>query len=315
MKPMVRITDVSPRDGLQNEQSLVPTEKKVELVRRLIAANCDEIEITSFVSPKWIPQLADAAEVLAAVAVEKPAGMCFSVLVPNERGMQGAIETNQRLAARVIDKISVFTAASETFARKNTNATIAETLQRFEPVIAGARRERLLTRGYVSCAVQCPFEGPIAPSAVADVCARLLELGVDELDVADTIGVGTPETVGVMLEAVIERIGGANLPRLTLHMHDTFGHAGACVQRALDLGVRSFDGSAGGLGGCPYAGTPERRAPGNIATELLIAAIESHGFATRVDRAALAEAGAFARRLILGQGNKETMEPGNKGRE
>lgn len=295
---MVRITDVSPRDGLQNEKTLVQTDQKVELVRRLTRANFDEIEVTSFVSPKWIPQLADAADVLAAVAREKPSGICFSVLVPNDRGMQSAVETNQHAGSRLIDKVSVFTAASETFARKNTNATIAETLQRFEPVIAAAHKDKMLVRGYVSCAVQCPFEGPIAPAAVADVCARLLDRGVDELDVADTIGVGTPQTVGAMLESVIDRVGNSNLPRITLHMHDTFGHADACVQRALDLGVRSFDGAAGGLGGCPYAGTPERRAPGNIASQLLVAAIEARGFAARVEHKALAAASEFAISLI-----------------
>lgn len=296
MKPMLRITDVSPRDGLQNEKQIISTADKIELVRLLCLAGVDEVEVSSFVSPKWIPQLGDAAEVLRGAAAHKPAGMCWSVLVPNEKGMQAAHDVNA--GARLIDKVSVFTAASETFSRKNTNATIAETLERFKPVIAAARSANLLTRGYVSCVVRCPFEGDIAPQKVADVAEQLLTLGIHEIDLGDTIGAGTPQTIEAMLRAVIDRLGASVTQRLTLHMHDTFGTAAACVVRAIELGLRSFDGSAGGLGGCPYASTPERRAPGNIATELLLLAAEQAGCVTRVDAARLAMAGAFARGLL-----------------
>lgn len=294
---LVRITDVAPRDGLQNEARIVSAADKARLVELLCAARVDEVEVTSFVSPKWVPQLGDAAQVLELLAAKKPAEVAFSVLVPNEQGMTAALAVNQRLG-RVIDKVSVFTSASETFSLRNTNATIAQTLERFKPVIAAAGAAGLPVRGYVSCAVQCPFEGPIAPAAVARVARQLVDIGVAEVDVADTIGVGTAETVGAMLEAVLAELGAAWLPRMTLHMHDTFGRAADCVARALALGLRSFDGSAGGLGGCPYASTPERRAPGNIATLTLLDAVAGAGFETRVQRGPLIEAGAFARGLV-----------------
>jgi hydroxymethylglutaryl-CoA lyase len=220
--------------------------------------------------------------------------MCLSALVPNEQGLAAALEVNQRAGSRLIDKVSVFTAASETFAKRNTNATIAETIERFKPVAAAAHRERLQVRGYVSCAIACPFEGPIAPAAV-----------VDEIDLADTIGVATRDSTRTMLTAVLDRIGRewlaprtANQPGIIIHLHDTFSHAAECVREALALGVRSFDGSVAGLGGCPYASTPDRRAPGNIDTALLVRTIESAGLSTRLDHAALDTAAAAARQII-----------------
>ena len=177
MSEFVRITDVAPRDGLQNESAIVPTADKVRLVRALLAAGVDEIEVSSFVSPKWIPQLADAAAVFAAVAEEKRAGVLFSALVPNEKGMAAALDVNQRSGRRIIDKVSVFTAASETFSKRNTNATIAETIERFRPVAAAARSADLALRGYVSCVIRCPFEGDIAPERAAEVAAQLEDLG------------------------------------------------------------------------------------------------------------------------------------------
>ncbi|MFI4896908.1 MAG: hydroxymethylglutaryl-CoA lyase [Phycisphaerales bacterium JB059] len=303
MSERVRITDVAPRDGLQNESGVIPSGEKAELVRLLARSGVDEVEVSSFVSPKWVPQLGDASEVFALVAGEKPAGMVFSALVPNERGMAAALEANERAGARVIDKVGVFTAASETFSERNTNATIAQTLERFRPVVAMARGEGIQVRGYVSCVIACPFEWAISPAAVADVSARLLELGVDELDLGDTIGRGTPETVEAMLIDVLERtqleaVNDLGEPSLTLHLHDTFGGAGACVERALELGVRSFDGSAGGLGGCPYASVGDRRAPGNVATESVVEVVTRLEYATGVDVAALREAGAFARAIV-----------------
>lgn len=303
MNERVRITDVAPRDGLQNEAGVIPAGDKAELVRRLARSGVDEVEVSSFVSPKWVPQLGDAAEVFALVEQEKPGGVVFSALVPNERGMDAALAVNERAGARLIDKVGVFTAASETFSERNTNATIAQTIERFRPVVARAHEAGIQVRGYVSCVIACPFEGAISPAAVADVSARLLELGVDELDLGDTIGRGTPETVEAMLIDVLERtqleaVNGVGEPSLTLHLHDTFGGAGACVERALELGVRSFDGSAAGLGGCPYASVGGKRAPGNVATESVVELVTRLGYETGVDLALLREAGAYARRIV-----------------
>lgn len=303
MSERVRITDVAPRDGLQNESGVIPTDSKAGLVRRLGASGVDEIEVSSFVSPKWVPQLGDAAELFAMLAGEKPEGLVYSALVPNERGMEGALAVNASAGGRLIDKVGVFTAASETFSERNTNATIAQTLERFKPVIGMAREAGLRVRGYVSCVIECPFEGVISSAAVADVSARLLELGVDELDLGDTIGKGSPETVEAMLIDVMDRTNlaatdGSGEPSLTLHLHDTFGTAGACVERALELGVRSFDGSAAGLGGCPYASVEGKRAPGNIATETVAEIAERMGYETGVDLDLLREAGVYARSIV-----------------
>lgn len=314
MPERVRITDVSPRDGLQNEPRVIPPHDKVELVRAVASAGVDEIEVTSFVSPKWIPQLGDAADVLGALArspLPSPAPI-LSALVPNEQGLDRLLEQNELARSvpggQAITKASVFTAASETFSLRNTNATIAQTIERFRPVVVRTHAAGLRVRGYVSCAVACPFEGPIAPARAAEVVRRLTDLGVDEIDVADTIGVATPDTITAMLDAVmreadafLSRPGERQsliAERLTLHLHDTFGRAGSCVVAALGLGVRSFDASVAGLGGCPYAGTPQRRAPGNISTELLVRVCREAGYSTGVDEAALAAAAATARRLV-----------------
>lgn len=295
----VRITDVAPRDGLQNEPRPIPARDKIELVLRLCAARVDEVEVSSFVSPRWVPQLGDAAEVFAGLRGRKPPDVCFSALVPNEKGLAAALAVNASAGARLIDKVSVFTAASETFSRRNTNASIDETLERFRPVVWLAHEGGLLVRGYVSCAIGCPFEGAIAPEQAARVAAMLVDLGVDEIDLGDTIGAGTADSTVRLLSAVAGRLGEAYLSaeRLTLHLHDTSGRAAECVRAALTAGVRSFDGAAGGLGGCPFASTAQRRAPGNISTEALVRTVESAGYATRVDSAALAQAGRFAARL------------------
>ena len=252
MTQNVRITDVSPRDGLQNELHTVPTTAKIELVRLLGAARVDEIEVSSFVSAKWIPQLGDAAEVFSQAALFKPAGMMNSALVPNEKGFDGALAVNDLARAKVIDKVSVFTAASETFSKRNTNATINETLERFKPLVPRAHAAGLRVRGYVSCVIACPFEGSLAPERSIDVAKRLLDLGVDELDYGDTIGAATPESLAALLECHATNFGAEHLRNpaaFTLHLHDTFGRAKQCVTRAMELGVRSFDGAAGGLGG------------------------------------------------------------------
>lgn len=305
MSEYVRITDVSPRDGLQNELRAIPTREKTRLIELLVASGVDEIEVSSFVSPKWVPQLGDAAEVFDWIAGREldraEHAPILSALVPNEKGMQAALAVNERAGRKVLGKVSVFTAASEGFTRNNANATIAETLERFKPVIAAARASELSVRAYVSCIVQCPFDGPTLPEKVADVCARLCDMGVDELDLGETLGVATPTQIGKVLDAVAKRVGRPCDRNITLHLHDTNGQAANCIVVALERGVRSFDGSAGGLGGCPYASSPGRRAPGNIPTEVLLSEIETRGFATRVDGDALSEAAQYAQSLHSGR--------------
>ncbi|MEM1329370.1 MAG: hydroxymethylglutaryl-CoA lyase [Planctomycetota bacterium] len=299
----VRITDVSPRDGLQNEPGAIPTARKADLVSALAQARVDEVEVTSFVSPRWVPQLGDAAELCNLIAPSKPEGIVYSALVPNERGLDRLFEVNDASksahGAPVINKASVFTAASETFSQKNTNATIAETIERFVPVVKRAHEQGLPVRGYVSCVVRCPFEGDVQPSAVADVCARLLDMGIDELDLGDTIGAATRESLGALLD-LIEKTPGVEVgkaDRFTLHLHDTQGLAADCARLAMSRGVRSFDASAGGLGGCPYASTPGNRAPGNLATGGLLWAIGEEGFIHGVDADALGDASVLAEDL------------------
>ncbi len=317
MAETVRITDVSPRDGLQNEAGIIPTADKVRLIELLCATGVDEVEVTSFVSPKWVPQLADAEEVcrLLAYLLTENIGILprwLSALVPNQQGLESCFAAQEYWTewfddslddiqrSLMMNKASVFTAASETFCKRNTNATIAESLARFEPVVAVAHAELVSVRGYVSCAIACPFEGPIAPSAVASVASRLVALGVDEIDLGDTIGAGTPETVRALLTAVRSELGDSwwTRERMTLHLHDTFGRAADCVKAALDMGVRSFDGSVAGLGGCPYASTPGKRAPGNISTELLVRTVHAAGYTTGVDLDKLEAAAAFAREIV-----------------
>lgn len=300
---LVRITDVSPRDGLQNEARQVPTVDKAALVRGVARAGVDEIEVSSFVSAKWVPQLGDAAALFELLSRDAGALPLLSALVPNEKGMAGALEVNERAGRALIGKVAVFAAASETFSKKNINASIAESLERFVPVIAMARRQGLPVRGYVSCVVACPFEGPMAPEAVASVSRRLLDMGVDEIDLGDTIGAATPGTVRELLNGVQaacpELRGGLSAARLlTLHLHDTFGRAGECAIEAMRLGVRSFDGAVGGLGGCPYASTPGHRAPGNISLHSLQDAVAASGLKTRLEREALDQAAAMATQLV-----------------
>lgn len=294
----IRIVEVGPRDGLQNEAGRVPTADKADLVRSLIASGLPEIELTSFVSPKWIPQLGDAAELLEMLAGDLPEQITFSALVPNMQGMERLLEANEKatrtVGRRAIDKVCLFTAASETFSKKNTNATITETLARFAPVAKAARDHDLHLRGYISCAFACPFEGPIAIEHVVRVAEQLAaDLRVDELSIADTIGHATPGDVTERMGA-LSHVDAA----INLHLHDTFGRAADCVRAGLRAGVRSFDGAIGGLGGCPYASTPGKRAPGNIATSTLVQVIEDEGFATGIDHGKLNAARQLADDLV-----------------
>jgi len=273
----VRIVEVGPRDGLQNEKQSIPTDVKVAFVDALSAAGADEIEASAFVSPKWVPQLADAEAVFAQIA--RTPGILYSALVPNEQGLERA------LRARA-DKVAVFTAASETFNRKNINASIAESIARFAPVVAGARRAGLPVRGYISTAFYCPYEGQIAPEQVVPVVESLAGLGIDDISIGDTIGKATPADVRALLDRVLPEIDAG---QLALHFHDTYGHATENVLAAYELGITTFDASAGGIGGCPYA----PGAAGNVATESVVQVLRDAGATVRVDLAALARARAL----------------------
>ncbi len=271
---MIRIVEVGPRDGLQSETTAVPTDVKVAYIDALSAAGLPEIEASAFVSAKWVPQLADAEEVFR--RIRRAPGVLYSALVPNEKGLERA------LAARA-DKVAVFTAASETFTRKNINASIDESLRRFQPVIEGARGAGLPVRGYVSTAFWCPYEGRIAPASVVDVCRRLIDGGVDELSIGDTIGKAVPEEVKALLEALAPVV---DVSRVALHFHDTYHRAIQNATAAWKLGIRTFDSSAGGIGGCPYA----PGASGNVATETLIEALRAEGAVVPGDLGAIAAA-------------------------
>ena len=277
MPEPVRLMEVGPRDGLQSVKELVPTDAKVAFVDALSRSGLRDIEVSSFVSPRWVPQLADADEVFRRIA--RQPGVRYWALVPNAQGME-------RAQAAEVDGVAVFTAASETFSMRNTNATIAETLDRFRPVIAGAK---VPVRGYVSTAFVCPFEGVIAPEAVRRVVLDLVELGCSEISLGDTIGRATADQVRALLALLLPDVPAG---RLALHCHDTFGQAVGNVLAAAELGVTIFDGSAGGIGGCPYA----PGAPGNVATEALVAAFPGR---TGVDAAILRAAGAAIRRAMV----------------
>lgn len=277
----VEIVEVGPRDGLQNEPRPIATDDKVRLVDMLARAGLRRIEAASFVSPRWVPQMADGAEVLARIA--RPPGVRFSALAPNLKGYRAA-------RAAGVDEVAIFAAATEGFSRANLNASIAESLHRFAEVAAAARADGVALRGYVSCVTDCPYEGAVAPAAVARVAAALSAMGCGEVSLGETLGRGTPARVAAMLEAVTGVLPAA---RLAGHFHDTGGLALANVAVALDAGLRVFDASAGGLGGCPYA----PGAAGNLATEALAGFLAAEGWETGVNPALLAEAAAFARAI------------------
>lgn len=277
----VRIFEVGARDGLQNEPKAVPTAVKLELIRRLAGSGLRAVEATAFVSPKWVPQMADQAEVLRgalALGADWP-GVDFPALVPNMKGFEAALAAGVR-------EIGVFAAASETFSRNNINCTIAESLERFRPVVAAARDHCVKVRGYVSCALGCPFEGEISPQQVAAVAAALDGMGCYEICLGDTIGVGTPGKTKRMLEAVASRIP---VERLAGHYHDTYGMAVANVYASLEVGVAAFDSSVAGLGGCPYA----PGASGNVATEDVVYLMNGLGIETGVAMEPLVAAGTY----------------------
>ncbi len=275
----VRIVEVGPRDGLQNEKQLIPADTKVELIRRLAAAGLTTIETTSFVSPKWVPQMGDNAEVLTRVLAAAAPGVAYPVLTPNLKGFEAAL-------AAGATEVAVFGAASESFSQKNINCSIAESLARFRPLTEAARAAGVKVRGYVSCVAGCPYEGAIAPQAVAEVAATLREMGCYEVSLGDTIGTGNPASIARMLEAVMRRVP---VECLAGHYHDTYGLAAANIYASLQMGVAVFDASVGGLGGCPYAAG----ASGNVATEDVAWLLDGLGIATGIELDALVDTAAW----------------------
>ena len=273
----VKLIDVGPRDGLQNEKSPVPAEVKIGLVHRLQEAGLQEIEVTSFVSPKWVPQMADNVEVMA--GIERKAGVRYSVLTPNLQGYEAAVKTRP-------DEIVVFGSASEAFSQKNINCSIAESIERFAPVVEAALAAGIAVRGAMSCTVGCPYEGDIAPQQVAYLAGLMKGIGVQRVDVADTIGVGTPRKVQRAIEATLQHFG---IDEVSGHFHDTYGQALSNTLAALELGVWNFQASVAGLGGCPYA----KGATGNVATEDVVFMLHGMGIETGIDLDKLVDAGAY----------------------
>lgn len=278
----VQIVDVGPRDGLQNEAQPVAAAHKIDLVHRLQAAGLQQIEVTSFVSPKWVPQMGDNAEVMS--GIQRQPGVRYSVLTPNMKGFEGAI-------AAKADEVVIFAAASEAFSQRNINCSIAESIERFRPVAQAARDHGLRVRAAVSCALGCPYEGEIAIDKVVDVARRLLDIGSDHIGIADTIGVGTAGRVSAVMEATLKHVP---LAELSGHFHDTYGQALTNIHACLQLGIHTFDASIAGLGGCPYA----KGATGNVATEDVVYLLHGLGIHTGLDLDALVDAGAYISNVL-----------------
>ena len=273
----VKLVDVGPRDGLQNEKQLIPAATKIELVHLLQDAGLKEIEVTSFVSPKWVPQMGDNAEVMA--GVQRKPGVRYSVLTPNLKGFEAAVLSRP-------DEIVVFGAASEAFSQKNINCSIAESIERFAPVVDAAKAAGIYVRGAMSCTVGCPYEGDIAPERVAYLAGLMKGIGVQHVGVADTIGVGTPLKVARAVEATLQHYGQDDISG---HFHDTYGQALANTLMCLQMGIWQYDTSIAGLGGCPYA----KGATGNVATEDVVYLLHGMGIETGIDMDKLLDAGAF----------------------
>ena len=285
----VRIVEMGPRDGLQNEPGTVPTAVKLELIDRLADAGLTAIESTAFVSPKWIPQMADHTEVLK--GIRRRPGVTYPVLTPNLKGFEAAL-------AAGATEVAIFGAASESFSKKNINCSIAESLERFQPVAEAAAKNNVRVRGYVSCVIGCPYEGDIAPAKVAEVSKALFDMGCYEVSLGDTIGVGTPRKTQAMIEAVAKVVP---VNKLAGHYHDTFGQSLANIYASLELGVATFDSSVAGLGGCPYAAG----ASGNVATEDVLYMLQGLGIETGVDLDKVAATGEWICAILK-------REPGSK---
>lgn len=278
----VKLVDVGPRDGLQNEKTMVPAAVKIELVHRLQDAGLKEIEVTSFVSPKWVPQMADALDVMA--GIDRSADVRYSVLTPNMKGFEAAVAAKP-------DEIVVFAAASEAFSQRNINCSIAESIERFAPVVVAAKAAGMYVRGAISCAVGCPYEGDVAPERVGMVAGLMKSIGVQHIGVADTIGVGTPKKVQKALAAALQHYA---IGDVSGHFHDTYGQALANTLISLQMGIWQFDTSVAGLGGCPYA----KGATGNVATEDVVYLLHGLGIDTGIDMDKLVDAGQFVSEFL-----------------
>jgi hydroxymethylglutaryl-CoA lyase len=279
MTQTVTLFEMGPRDGLQNEKKQIATADKIALIDALSGCGFQKIEVTSFVSPKWVPQMADAADVLGGIT--RRAGVVYTALTPNMKGFEAAI------AARA-DEVAIFGSASEGFSQANINCSIDDSLVRFSPVVAAAQANGTPVRGYVSCVTECPYDGPTPPEQVARVAKALLDMGCYEISLGDTIGAATPATTQAMLNAVLDVVP---VSQVAGHFHDTHGRALDNIAVSLEMGLRVFDAAVGGLGGCPYA----PGAKGNVATEAVIALLEARGFTTGIDADALAKVGEFAK--------------------
>ncbi len=279
---MIRIVEVGPRDGLQNEKRIWSVEERVTFINHLSQCGFSEIEVGSFVSPKWIPQMADTDLVFE--KINKDENTRYSVLVPNEKGMEQALKNNVR-------DISIFTAASEAFTQKNINCTIDESFERFAPIVKSAQEHGIRVRGYVSCVVACPYVGEIAPDATALVAERLFKMGCAEISLGDTIGKGTPQTIEAMIQATIKRVP---VDKLAIHCHDTYGTALANIETALDAGIKTIDSAITGLGGCPYGG---EKAKGNVATEKVMELLNRLGYSHPLNAEAVKAAVDFVRQV------------------
>jgi hydroxymethylglutaryl-CoA lyase len=288
----VQLIDVGPRDGLQNEKQPVPAAVKIELVHRLQAAGLTEIEVTSFVSPKWVPQMADNADVMN--GIQRQSGVRYSVLTPNAQGFEAALKTRP-------DEIVVFGAASEAFSHKNINCSIAESIERFAPVVQAALAAGIAVRGAMSCTVACPYEGDVAPERVAYLAGLMKQIGVQRVDVADTIGAGTPLKVQKAIEATLPYF---DVDHICGHFHDTYGQALANTLAALQMGVWNFQSSVAGLGGCPYA----KGATGNVSTEDVVYMLHGMGIETGIDLDKLVDAGAFISGFLGRQPNSNVAK-------
>lgn len=288
----VKIVEVGPRDGLQNEKESIPADVKIELVNRLTAAGFANIEAASFVSPKWVPQMATSAEVMAGIS-RKP-GVIYSVLTPNMKGFEAAL-------AAGADEVVIFSSASEAFAQKNINCSIEESIERFRDVALAAKQNNIRLRGSISCAFGCPYQGEVAPASVTDVVRRLRDLGCDEIDIADTIGVGTARQVQHVMQLVAQEFP---LHSLSGHFHDTYGQALANIYASLEVGISIFHSSVAGLGGCPYA----KGATGNVATEDVLFLMQGLGIHTGIDLNAVVDAGQF---ISTHLGRKAVSRAGN----
>lgn len=281
-RPKVRICEVGPRDGLQNEQQFVSTDDKVQLINLLSATGLDYIEVASFVSPKWVPQMADGKDVLARIS--RRSDIVYAALTPNLRGYEEAVKASA-------NEVAIFASASETFSQKNINCSIAESLVRYETICEQSGKDGVSVRGYVSCVVACPYEGVVSPDAVCKVAAQLMGMGCREVSLGDTIGVANPDQVTALLDVVLQVVP---VEKIAGHFHDTSGRALACIHSALGLGVRVFDSSVGGAGGCPFA----PGAKGNVATEHVVQSLEAEGYNTGINLVALQRASAFITKLL-----------------